>query len=212
MAWVTQEKQALIATLRAADPTAPTLDEGWDVRRLLAHLVQREQGPVAMVKDARAKQPPGQEPNLSALVDGTTKPGGYEALIDRFESGPPAWSPMKWAAEKLNLVEYVIHHEDIRRGGSDPDAPRMLPAAENEAIWGQLGMLAKLGFRKAPVGVHLATPSGRHNVVKKGAGVTITGDPVELALYVSGRRSAAKVEITGPDEQVLRFNDWAANS
>ena len=39
--WVNGERQALADTLRVSDPDGPTLDEGWTVRHLLAHLVQR---------------------------------------------------------------------------------------------------------------------------------------------------------------------------
>ncbi len=212
MGWVKNEQQALITTLRASDPKAPTLDEGWDVRRLLAHLVAREQMPLAMVKDAAARKPPGQEPSLTELVKGTEAPGGFEALIDRFAAGAPKWSPMSWAAEKINLAEYTIHHEDIRRGGDQPAEPRNVPLGQQNAIWGQLALLARSGLSAAPGGVHLATPDGRHRVVKKGAGVTVTGDPVELALYVSGRRSAAKVDITGPDHLVTQFERAMAKS
>lgn len=214
MGWVEQEKQALVTTLRASDPSAPTLDAGWDVARLLAHLVQREQGPAAMIKDAVAKKPPGQEPNLSELVAETKAPGGFEALIDRFVSGPPAWSPMSFAAEKINLAEYTIHHEDIRRAGENPAEPRTLPKGQTDAIWAQLSLLGRAGLRQSPVGVGLATPDGRHKIGKNGDanGVTITGEPLELALYAGGRRECARVDITGPAESVSTFKAWAASN
>ena len=209
MSWVAQEKAALVETFRTADPDAPTLDEGWDVRRLLAHLVQREQGPVAGITDAIARKPPGQEPGLSRLTDRARSPQGYDRLVDRFVAGPPRWSPMSWAAEQINFVEYVIHHEDVRRGGPEPAEPRDLPAAEQDAVWKQLGLFAKLGLRKSPVGVRLATPTGTTRVVKAGDGVTLTGDPVELALWVSGRRGPARVAVTGSPDAIEKFQSWA---
>jgi uncharacterized protein (TIGR03083 family) len=66
MSWVATEQDALVQTLRSANPDAATLCEGWDVRRLVAHLVQREQAPVAGLKDAVARKPPGQEPGRRA--------------------------------------------------------------------------------------------------------------------------------------------------
>ena len=209
MSWVAQEKAALVETFRTADPDAPTLDEGWDVRRLLAHLVQRESGSLAGITDAIARKPPGQEPGLSRLTDRARSPQGYARLIDRFVAGPPRWSPMSWAAEKINFVEYVIHHEDVRRGGPEPVEARELPAAEQDAVWQQLGLFAKLGLRKSPVGVRLATPTGTTRVVKAGDGVTLSGEPVELALWVSGRRSAAQVAVTGSPEAIGEFQSWA---
>jgi uncharacterized protein (TIGR03085 family) len=205
MGWVTQEKQALVETLRTADPDADTLCAGWDVRRLLAHLVQREQAPLPSLTDAVARKPPGDEPGLTRLTEAAATPTGYQDLVSRFVAGPPRWSPMSWAAEKINLVEYVIHHEDIRRGGADPAAPRTLPAGQSKAVWDQLGVFARLSLRSAPGGVRLATPDGASRTVKKGAGVTLTGDPAELALFVSGRRAAARVEITGSESAVAAF-------
>ena len=209
MGWVTAEKQALVATLRTADPDADTLCEGWTTARLLAHLVQREQGPVAMIGDALAHKPAGQEPGLTRLVEQAGSEQGYQDLVSAFVDGPPRWSPMSWAAEQINLVEYVVHHEDIRRGGSEPAEPREIPAGQADAIWKQLPLLARMSVRKAPVGVRLSRPDGRSRTVKQGPGVTLTGEPVELVLWASGRRESAYVEVTGPIEMITAFNGWA---
>lgn len=208
MSWVKLEQDSLVDTLRSTDPDAPTLCEGWNVRRLLAHLTQREQA-VARIADSVARKPPGQEPRLNKLTSQARTPEGYEALIDRFTQGAPGWSPMSWAADRINFVEYLIHHEDIRRAGAKPAGPRELPEAEQDAVWYQLGLLAKLGLRKSPVGVRLATPKGKSRVVKAGDGVTLTGEPVELALWVSGRRGPAQVGVTGSPEALDAFQAWA---
>lgn len=208
MGWVAQEKAALVETFRTTDPDAPTLDDGWDVRRLLAHLVQRESGAIASLTDVIARKPPGQEPGLSKLTDRARSPQGYARLIDRFVAGPPRWSPMSWAAEKINFVEYVIHHEDIRRGGPAPVEPRELPEDEQDAVWQQLGLFA-LGLKRSPVGVRLATPTGQTRAAKGGDGVTLTGEPVELALWITGRRGPARVAVTGSPEAVGAFQSWS---
>lgn len=209
MGWVQTEQDALVRTLRSANPDASTLCEGWDVRRLVAHLVQREQDPVSGLKDAVARRPPGEEPGLGRLTERARSPYGFARLVDRFVAGAPAWSPMRWAAEKINFVEYVIHHEDVRRGGPDPVGPRDLPAGQQDAVWQQLGLFARLGLRTAPVGVRLARPTGQTRVAKDGDGVTLTGDPVELALWVSGRRGPAHVAVTGSPDAVATFSAWA---
>ncbi|GAB2587506.1 TIGR03085 family metal-binding protein [Microlunatus antarcticus] len=208
MSWVATEQESLVQTLRSTDPDAPTLCDGWDVRRLVAHLVQREQGPVAGLKDAVARKPPGQEPGLGKLTDRARSKQGYDRLVDRFVAGAPAWSPMSWAAEKINFVEYVIHHEDVRRGGNVPAEPRDLPVEEQDEVWKQLALFA-LSLRKAPVGVRLATPRGQTRVAKAGDGVTLTGEPVELALWISGRREHAQVAVTGSPESLDAFQAWA---
>lgn len=211
MGWAEKERTALVATLRESDPDAPTLCKAWNVRRLLAHLVQREQDLLGTVGDQLARDKPGQEHNLTKLSDQARSPQGYQALVERFGQGPPRWSPMSWAGESFNLVEYVIHHEDVRRAGTAPAAPRVLPDAEAQSIWGKLALLGRLTFRRCPVGVVLAQPGGATKIIKKGpTPITLTGEPVELALYVSGRRTAAQVEVTGPADAVNKFYGWIA--
>lgn len=209
MNWTKQEQDLLVETFRATDPDAPTLCEGWNVRRLLAHLTQREQSPMGRILDSAARKPPGQEPRLNKLTTQATTRPGYDALIEQFIQGPRRWSPMSWAGDRFNLVEYLIHHEDIRRAGTQPAKPRQLPEAEQDAVWQQLGLLAKLGLRKSPGGVRLATPQAKSRVVKAGVGVTLTGDPLELALWLSGRRRPARVAVTGPPEAIDAFRAWA---
>ena len=57
--------------------------------------------------------------------------------------------------EALNLVEYVVHHEDLRRGAG-PVPPRDLPSAELDEILRRAKPVFKRAYRKAPVGVELA--------------------------------------------------------
>jgi uncharacterized protein (TIGR03085 family) len=211
MGWVENERRSLVETFRVADPEAPTLCVGWDVRHLLGHLVQREHSPAASVGDLVVRRPPGEERYLGRLVAGAGTPDGYQSLVDRFLAGPPRWSPMSWAGESVNLVEYVIHHEDVRRGGG-PVPPRVLPDEQQRAVWARLGVFARLSFRKSPVGVRLSVPGGSSLVVRKPpGGVVLTGSPVELALYVSGRQQAADVEVSGPADDVSRFGSWLAD-
>lgn len=210
MAWVETERQALVQTLRALDPEAPTLCEGWDVRHVLAHLVQREHSPASSIGDLVVRREPGQEKYLGQLVDSARSPLGYEALVKRFQAGPPRWSPLKWAAESINLLEYVIHHEDIRRGAGAV-AARDLPAEEADAIWAKLPTMVRLSYRTCPVGVTLTRTSVESQVVKTGRGsVVLTGEPVELALYVTGRRAAAQVQVSGTPTDVETFEGWVS--
>ena len=208
--WVSTERDAFVATLRAANPDAPTLDEGWDVRRLVAHLVQREHALVATIGDVVSRRSPGDEPGLTRLTSRARSAQGYAALVDRFAAGAPRWSPFSWAAEQTNLMEYVIHHEDVRRAGPEVAGPRPLPAAQQDAVWRQLGPFA-LSLRSAPVGVDLARPGGQVRRSRKRPTVTVTGEPVELALWISGRRDVARVELDGEPVAVAQLRRWAAD-
>ncbi len=212
MGWARTEKTALLDTLRRADPDAPTLCQGWDAKRLLAHLVQREQDPAGAVRDAARRAAPGQEKYLGRLADPAGTPDGWAGLIDRFDDGPPRWSPMSWAGEAVNSLEYLIHHEDLRRGAGAA-APRVLPAAHQDAVFRQVVLAARLKLRRSPVGVSLARPGGASAAVRTGSpALAVTGDPVELALWVSGRRAAARVSLTGSSEAKQALEDWLARS
>jgi uncharacterized protein (TIGR03085 family) len=200
-------------TFRGSDPDGPTLDEGWTVRHLLAHLVQREQDPVGATKDLLQRRPPGQEKELGRLVDEAQTPEGYAALVDRFVAGPPRWSPFRWAADRTNLLEYVVHHEDVRRGTLGDVAPRDLPDGLLEALWSQLPFVGRMKFRPSPVGVTLEWPGHQVHVVRRAEpGVVLRGQPVELALYISGRREAAEVGVFGEPDAVTRFESWIATT
>ena len=162
--------------------------------------------------DQLSRREPGHEKHLRKLVDLARTTEGYDALLARFAQGPSRWSPMGWADEAVNFLEYVIHHEDVRRGGSPPLEPRLLPDGELQAIWSRLRSLSRLGYRRAPVGVTVAVPTGPRQVVHQGEdGVVLTGDPIELLLYTSGRRQAARVELTGTPESVRRFEVWVGS-
>ena len=222
MPWLSAERAALVETLRDADPDGPTLCEGWTTRHVVAHLLQRDQHPLRSVVDLASRRPPGQERFLGRLVAEAAGPEGYQALVNRFARGPQRWSPMSWAGESLSLLEFVIHHEDVRRGAELPATPpapgapavpaRVLPDAELEAFWRPLQGMGRLGLHQAPVGVTLVLPDGRRAAVKRDVPeATVTGEPVELALYVSGRRSAARVELGGDPTAVARLEAWESS-
>ncbi|MPV35707.1 TIGR03085 family metal-binding protein [Georgenia subflava] len=208
MAWMELERQALAETLRDADPDAPTLCEGWTVRHLAAHLVQREHSPLHDAVDKLSHREPGSERYLTRLVEEARTEDGYLALVERFAAGLSPRSPMRWAGDRAHLLEYVIHHEDVRRAGSDPAEPRVLPTDLVRAIWEQVPTMARLGYRSSPVGVVFAVPGGPRKVVKKAHdAVVVVGDPVELALHSAGRRAAADVDVVGAPETLRRFED-----
>jgi len=189
------ERAALCDTLEEQGPDAPTLCEGWTTADLAAHLVARERrpdaGPGLIVGGAFARH--------TERVMNDQKAKGYDWMIARLRSGPPF--PMNVGPGALvNVNENWIHHEDVRRAnGHDP---RPLDPEVDATFWKLLRM-AGFGLRKVPVGVEAVTPDGRHRVLHKGTpSVTIAGDAPEIAFYCSGRRDAAVVELTGPDDAV----------
>jgi uncharacterized protein (TIGR03085 family) len=115
--------------------------------------------------------------------------------------------------ELANALEFFIHHEDVRRGAPGW-APRVLDTGEQKAIWNAVRFTARIGLRRLHLPVLLRAPgfgevqvggssSVRSRVVagrSDGPQATLTAEPSELAMFVSGRQRAAKVDIDAPPE------------
>ncbi|MDD9207491.1 TIGR03085 family metal-binding protein [Georgenia sp. 10Sc9-8] len=200
------ERAELAETFRETGPDAPTRCEGWRSRHLLAHLVLRERRPWAVGADLLSRARPGQEPRLGRLADQAADPAGFASLVDVLADGPPAWNPMGLLGDRANLLEMVVHHEDLRRGDLAEAEPRVLPTERVRAVWEHLQPMARLTYRSSPVGVVLVVPGGPRAAVRREAdSVAVVGDPVELALHAFGRTEAADVEVLGRPETVSRF-------
>lgn len=209
LSWSEAERHALAATFREVGPGAPTLCEGWRSEDLLAHAVIRETRPWVIALDKVAGLPPGREPRQSQVAAAARTSGGYAALVDEL-LGTDGLRPTRWAGDAANLVEFVVHHEDLRRAGDAPRPPRQLPAAMRAALWRQVRMSARLAMRKAPVGVVLVSTTGDRAVAHRGPSpVAIVGDPVELVLYLFGRTERAQVELRGAPDAVAALRHFA---
>lgn len=198
------ERQDLAATLRSTAASAPTLCGDWDAAHLAAHLALRERSlseVAGRVPSRRLHAFAGRR--LDAYLDRA----GYPAVVDAFAAGPPRFSPFAVPAlrEAVNLLEYVVHHEDVRRAGPDV-TPRVLPADRQMAVWQRLRTAARLTLRMARVPVRLEWPShGTVTVGRAADAVTVAGDPVELALVAFGRQRAAHVDYRGDEVSIQRL-------
>lgn len=194
------ERAELCDLFLSKGPDAPTLCEGWLTDDLAAHLFIRERrplsGPGLVMGGAAAR--------LTARILARTKETHpYAELVARVRSGPPAvLAPFD---KVMNLTEYFVHHEDVRRGGGDntPRPPEELAAVE-AALWKTLQRGAKFMTRPLKgTGLDLVTPAGAVMHARVGTpGATLTGTPGEVVLYLSGRKSAAQVELGGPPEAI----------
>ncbi|GAA1157060.1 TIGR03085 family metal-binding protein [Ornithinicoccus hortensis] len=197
---------ALCETALETGPDAPTLCPPWPVSGLVAHLVVRESRPDAAVLGLL---PPTAD-RADRVRSGLATDVPFEQLVDRLASGPPVWAPSRLdpVADLADLLEFVIHHEDIRRAQPGWRAAPV-DEATARAVWSQLRRAARLFVRRSPVGVVLVAPGHGRGAVKgppardTGLGsVVLTGAPVELALYLSGRTAVADVQVDGDDASV----------
>lgn len=181
-----KERAALVDTLRATGPEAPTLCEGWNTRDLAAHLVVRERR-LDAAPGILVPQLAGYTARVQEQVTASTD---WPDLLAQVAAGPPLYSPFVLIDRFANVTEMFIHHEDVRRAGSNWE-PRVLDDETTAALTRQVSMFAKMSLSKAPARVSLATPDGKVlTTAGKGAPVTITGDPGELLLFTAGREPA----------------------
>ena len=197
------ERAALCDLLDELGPSAPTLCEGWDTRDLATHLMVRDRDPKAMVGILVPKL---QDLASKAMESQRDRP--YDEIVAEVRAGAPKWSPLglPGAKDVANLLEYVIHHEDVRR--AQPDwGPRAVPASLADSVWKAVRFGSRATLRRAPDGVTLRRAGTDSSVTaKKGAlMVTVVGDPVELALFTSGRQRAARVDLAGDDAAISRL-------
>jgi uncharacterized protein (TIGR03085 family) len=136
--------------------------------------------------------------------------------VDAVDTGP-SWRdvvgpvPVAWVwslppvREQANLLEYLVHHEDVRR--AQPGwTPRALPHDLETAVWRRLPWSVRLTMRNVRLGVALRAP-GYGEVRtgparRRGVAVTVSGAPVELTLFAFGRHDVADVDYDGKPEDV----------
>jgi uncharacterized protein (TIGR03085 family) len=210
VSYARDERTALCALLDQTGPDAPTLCEGWRTRHLAAHLVLRERRPGAAAGIPGGPLAAHTRRVTEALATGTPFP----RLVEQIRTGPPVLSPFRLRSvdERVNLLEFFVHHEDVRRGNGEWEPRAMRPDLAG-TLWQRL-RLGRLLFRKAPVGVELvrddltAKPGQqqvRMTAKAKTPVVTVTGHPAELMLWALGRTSAARVRLDGTEDAVRRL-------
>jgi uncharacterized protein (TIGR03085 family) len=190
------ERASLSDLLDEVGPAAPTLCAGWTTRHLAAHLVQRESDAASMPGFVVGPLSGVTERRLNDLTARTP----YPDLVERFRTGPHGVTPfrIKPVERAANLVEFFVHHEDVRRAGRDPLPARELPAEFEDRIWKRLRLMSRVFFRHAGCGVKLERETGDSLVVRKGhAIVHIVGRPTEILLWSFGRTRFANVTIVG---------------
>lgn len=194
------ERAALADLMDEVGPDAPTLCEGWTTRDLAAHLVVREARP-----DAALGVVGGPLAGWTKKVQDGAAQEDYRLLVDKVRTGPPTLSffSLPGVDAQANLLEYVVHHEDVRRGGDDWK-PRDIPADLADQLWGRAQRMARVFCRRVPVGLVLRRTDGAGGeiVAKSGPNpAVVAGTAMELTLLLYGRK-AIDVEWSGSPESV----------
>jgi uncharacterized protein (TIGR03085 family) len=190
-----RERAELADLLDKLGPDAPTCCAGWTTAHLAAHLVVRDRRPDAMLGLGLEKlAPDGPLTRWAHRLERRLRESApYPAVVAQVRSGPPAWSPLGWPGGRtLNATEFVIHHEDVRRAQPGWTA-RSLSRADQDALWGPAALFARGSARRGGLVLRRTDADVERRI---GAGSTlVSGEPLELLLWVSGRREVARVEV-----------------
>lgn len=198
MAVAAGERRELCDLLDQLGPDVPTLCEGWTTRDLAAHLVVRERR-----LDAAAGILLPMLTRYTARVQRNVAQRPWADLVDLVRNGPPWWSPFRLPGlrDKVNAVEFFVHHEDVRRA-REGWKPRPADPRRATVLWPLLAVVARGLYRHSPVGVVLRTPDGLERTVRRGdRSVTLVGSPEELTLHAFGRKQTV-VDIDGDQVDV----------
>lgn len=191
------ERRALADLLAELGPDAATCCEGWTTAHLAAHLVVRDRRPDALPGYALEMVP-----RLARLgswahrvEDAARTRRSYADLVEQVRAGAPRWSPLTWPGlDQLDVPEFVIHHEDVRR--AQPGwVPRELPATVQDRLWTPTTLYARRSAGRQGVVLRRTDRPGVEARIGAG-GRTVEGEPLELLLWAAGRRHVAKVTVS----------------
>ena len=209
------ERHALANALTQAGPGAATLCAGWTTNDLAAHLVVRELRPDAIP----GRMLPQRNPlhRWTTRVERNYANQDFDQLVHTFRTGPHrlSWASLPGMDARLNLLEHVVHCEDVRRAVAEWE-PRDLPLVRQRAVWAAICQTGRMLLRRSPVPVTFTTVDGATSQIVAGTGgssnargtlpgVVVTGAPVELALYAFGRGEHTEVELDGPPDALTLF-------
>lgn len=184
-------------------PDAPTLCAGWTAYDLAAHCWVRERSLPALVGIG--------VPGLGKLAEDAMARAKashpFPDLARRLAATPPTpVTIVPGGDDAVNLAEYLIHTEDVRRANGLPLRP-IEPRVE-EALWRRLPLVGRALFAGSPVGVALERTDASAPPLRVKAGdtiVTLSGRPSELLLFAFGREAHADVRPIGEPDAVQRL-------
>jgi uncharacterized protein (TIGR03085 family) len=204
------ERRALVDTLRAVGPDAPTLCAAWRSADIAGHLVVSEAAlgmPMVVANALRRVLPASVTRRTIASLRSQgdrlilrARSRGWDLVISKLASGPPTLYRFG-ALAHVRLIEEWVHHEDIRRANGltvRPDADGL-----DDALW-HAGLTLASYREFLPGREHLALvlPDGRREELGRETQVEITGRPGEILLYVAGRTDAADVVVSGDADAI----------
>jgi uncharacterized protein (TIGR03085 family) len=193
-----RERAELADLLEKLGPDAPTCCEGWTTAHLAAHVATRDRRVDAMPGYGLEQVSPALGAWAHRVEDRLRESTDYADVVRQVRDGAPRWSPMGWpgVGPLFNTTEFVIHHEDVRRARPGW-TPRTLSRSDQDQLWRAVLVLARRAARGRTLVLRRADVPGEEKRLGSGERVrTVTGEPLELLLWVSGRKDVARVAIS----------------
>lgn len=225
MSAITDLRNDLVTVLERVGPGLPTLCEGWNTEHMLAHLILRETRPDVAAGVILPPLSRRTEAKTEELAEELSNGQAFSRGVTDFESARPLTRRNASVDENVNYLEYIVHREDILRGSAqavEMNSGRAADEEEQAKIWAALVKRAPMMSKDYPDGLTLVgtdaqgAPRYGTSVVRKSAessrvsglvqkvvrsprtgdAVVLTGEPLELLMYLFGRRDAANVEVS----------------
>lgn len=197
-----RERAELCARLSALGPDAPTLCGAWTTADLAAHLVARERNPASGPGIVFG----GPFERITDWAMDRERRRGYDAVVERVRTGPPfiPWG-LPVIRSFLNLNEYFVHHEDVRRANGE--GPRTDRPELDDALRPVAARMAGIQLWRAKIDVELVDHTGRSIARRGQAPARVVGRPGELLLWLNGRAAVADLAFEGSEDEVSRLWD-----
>jgi uncharacterized protein (TIGR03085 family) len=189
----------LVGALRELGPDAPVVPDGWTTADMAAHLYVRERRADAMpgvVLPGRLAR------HTDRVMASVLRVHTYDHIVDRIATGPPM--ALRAVDDLLNLFEYFVHTEDIRRANGM--SPRDLPLDLEQVMWRRLRPLLRGMFRRVRrLQLEFVTEHGDRTVIGNGPTLRLLGPVGEIVLYAYDRKQIAEVSLSGDADAIARL-------
>lgn len=193
-----RERHALCDLALVLGQDAPTLCGEWTAKELISHLLVREHSPLGALGIVVG--------TFSGLTDramARLSRHDFAVLVERLRE--PGLTPYALRPVEVlgNTLEYLVHHEDLRRAQPGWE-PRQHDPADDDTIWTAIRIGGRALVRPAGVPVRIRrAATGREVTVRGGEDpVTIIGSPTEVTLFLFGRAQLRDLTFEGPAEKV----------
>lgn len=197
-----RERSELCDLFIELGPDASTLCGDWTTQDLAAHLVIRERNPLAGPGILFG----GPAARVTDWAMAREREKGYAAVVDRVRGGPPLPFRLPVVRSWLNLNEFFVHHEDVRRAnGLGPRTDRPDLEASLRPV---VSAMAGIQLWRRGLDVELIDHTGSALAKRGDNPPRIVGRPGELLLWLNGRAEDADVAFEGSEEQISAL--WEA--